>query len=90
VDLTRQPAHGWHSASKDTLQYTVKNNGDRDLSRLLLRFSTTDYSTFDGTLDGPFYAGRTTTAVVEVPLKVSRSYFTSSEVNPSEIVGARF
>jgi hypothetical protein len=88
--LSRQPAVGWHGASKDTLQYNVKNNGNRDLSRLVVRFTTTDGSIVDKILDGPFRAGRTSTAVVEIPARVSRSYFTSSEVSPGEIVGAQF
>jgi hypothetical protein len=91
LDISRQPAVGWGGNSRTTLLYTVKNNGNRGISRLILRFSTKDNSTVDLPLDGPFPQGRTSTAIVPVPSNVNSSYFSSSAVNSNvEVVGARF
>jgi hypothetical protein len=90
LDINREPAPGWHGASKTALQYIVKNNGDKEIGRMTVRFSTTDGSSVDLPLCGPFPAGKTTTAIMEVPSKVKPSYFHRAKADPGDIVGARY
>jgi hypothetical protein len=90
LDITREPAPGWHGASKTALQCTVRNSGDKDIGRISLRFSTANRSSVDLSLPGPFPAKRTTTMVMDVPSNVDRSYFNRAKVNPGEIVSARY
>lgn len=91
--LSSEPATGWHGGSKSSLQYTVKNNGDRNVSCLILRFTTGAGTgkTIDLPLHGPFPARETVKAYISVPPTVDRSYFKNIPwVNASHIVGARF
>ena len=90
LDINREPAVGWHGTSKTALQYTVKNNGDKEIRRMALRFSTTDGSSVVLRLPGSFPAKTTTMSVVDVPSNVSRSYFNRAKADSGEIVSARF
>ena len=90
LDIDREPAVGWHGASKSSLQYTVKNNGDKQIERMTVRFSTTGGSSIDLPLHGPFPAKKTVSSVVNVPSNVNRSYFNRAKAAAGEIVSAQF
>lgn len=90
LDISREPATGWHGVSKTALQCTVRNNGDKEIGRVSVRFSTTNRSSVDLPLRGPFPARKTITLIVDVPSSVDRSYFNRAKVNSGEIVSARY
>lgn len=91
LEISRHPAVGWVGSSKTTLEYTVKNKGNRSISRLIIRFMISDGSTVNMPLDGNFSAGQTVGAIITPPPNAMSSYFSGSVVNPSvEVVGARF
>lgn len=90
LDIDREPAVGWHGMSKTALKYTVRNNGDKEIGRMTVRFPTTDGSSVDLPLSGPFPARKTTTAIVDVPSNVNRACFNRAKANAGEIVNARF
>jgi hypothetical protein len=94
LEISSEPAGGWRGNSTKSLQYTVKNKGERIISSLVLRFTTESGSatqTIDLTLKGPFPAKQTAKGTVDVPPNVNRSYFKAvPRVSSSHIVGARF
>jgi len=90
LDLYRMPAPGWRGPSRNTLQYTVKNKGDREILSITVRLTTSGQAYADLPLHGPFPPQKTTLAIAEVPPQVSRSYFTRAHADPSEIASARF
>ena len=91
LNISRHPAVGWGGGSQTTLEYVVKNNGKRTISRLIIRFVTKDGSSIDLPLDGTFSVGQTVSAIITPPPNALSSYFASSVVNAGEeIVGARF
>lgn len=90
VDITRRPAHGWHGSSAKALEYVVRNNGNRKVDSMNVRYSTTDGPSVNQHFYGPFPPGKTVTVIVEVPSRVSRTYFIRANADISEIVGARY
>ena len=89
LDISRTPAVGWHGASKTMLQYTVKNNGATEIRSMVVHLSTSDGSSVDLPLDGPFPGKKTTTSLVEIPSQVRRSYFTNAKAAFGEVISAR-
>lgn len=92
LEVGSAPAAGWHGGSTSSLQYTVKNNGDRSVTCLMLRFRPeTGTKMIELTVNGPFPARQTAIGCVNVPPAVSKSYFKGiARVEAGHIVGARF
>jgi len=90
LSVSRTPAPTWQGASKDKLEYAVRNNGKRKLSRLMLRLSTTDGASVELPLNGPFPPGKLVKSVIHIPDNVSRAYFVNSGSAAGDIAGARF
>jgi hypothetical protein len=91
LDISKRPAAGWNGASKTALDYTVKNNGNQEISVLTIRLVNNDGSTVDVPLKGPFPARQTATGLVTVPPNVSPACLAATAVDTrAEVVGARF
>lgn len=90
LNIKREPSIGWHGAMKTSLQYTVKNNGGKEIGRLTVRLLTISGAPFLRTVHGPFPPGRATVSVVELPSSVSPAYFCRAPANEGEVVEARF
>lgn len=89
LKISRTPATTWGGISKTLLEYTVKNNGGKDIASMVVRLSTTDGSYLDLPLTGPFPGMKTTTSLVEIPPRVKRSYFTTAMAASGEVISAR-
>jgi len=90
LNVSCTPAVSWGKAAKKTLQFNVKNNGDREVGHIVVRLAATDGSFFDLSMNGPFPAKKTTVLIENIPSQVSRSYFDNSRVTSCEVVSARF
>ena len=93
ITISSRSASGWIGTSKTTLECSVKNSGDQSLSCLFLRLPAAAGSsapTVDLTLDGPFPAKQTATAILPIPSRVNRSCFDKPGIQNGHVVGARF